>query len=289
MGPFFLAIEGAIGVGKTTLARLLQPRFETDLLLEAFEENPFLSDFYANRDRYAFQAQMFFLLSRYHQQQNVIAHRPLIADYTFDKDNIFAHLNLKGDELNVYEQLYDVLSERIPVPDLVVYLRADTDVLMLRIATRDRIYERNIDRDYIERLRQAYERYFATYTQTPVLTIDTNDLNYVHDPSALAFVEGQVRRAIGIGPYQRTLPHVKSSSIPIEVPGKAMRTPPTTSEWDIVEAFLTANEAMGRIGAALANGTTEEPSRRKAQELDVALRETMKQLQHIANLVGVDI
>jgi deoxyguanosine kinase len=289
MGPFFLAIEGAIGVGKTTLARLLQPRFETDLLLEAFEENPFLSDFYANRDRYAFQAQMFFLLSRYHQQQSVMAHRPLIADYTFDKDNIFAHLNLKGDELNVYRQLYDVLSERIPVPDLVVYLRADTDVLMLRIATRDRTYERNIDRDYIERLRQAYERYFATYTQTPVLTVDTNDLNYVHDPSALAFVEGQVRRALGVGTYQKTLPHVKSSASPVEVPGEAVRTTPTTSEWDMVETFLAANEAMGQVGAALAGNTTEEPSRHRAQELGEALRETMKRLQHIANAVGVDL
>ncbi len=208
---FFLAIEGAIGVGKTTLARMLQPRFKTGLLLETFDANPFISDFYADRARYAFQTQMVFLLSRYRQQRTVpalLASSPLIADYTFVKDNLFAHLNLGGDELDVYKQLYDVLADRIPVPNLVIYLRADTDVLMARIATRDRAYEREMDRIYIESLRQAYERHFSTYTRTSLLSIDTNDLNYVRDPSALAFVEGQVRTALGIGAYQQPLPQM---------------------------------------------------------------------------------
>jgi len=211
MTPFFLTIEGAIGVGKTTLARLLQPRFKARLLLEVFEENPFLSDFYSDRARYAFQTQMFFLLSRYRQQQaisDLLIGGPLIADYTFGKDSLFAHLNLEGDELDIYDQLYAVLAERISVPDLVVYLRADSDVLMARIATRDRAYEREMDRAYIESLRRAYERYFATYTQTPLLTIDTDNLDYVRNVNDLAFVEGQVRTALGIGAYQQPLPRM---------------------------------------------------------------------------------
>jgi len=214
--PFFIAIEGAIGVGKTTLARLLQPRFDTELLLEAFEENPFLSNFYADRTRYAFQTQMFFLLSRYRQQRTLptlLAHNSIIADYTFAKDNLFAHLNLEGDELDVYEQLYAVLADRIPAPDLVVYLRAGTDLLMLRIATRDRAYEREMDRVYIETLRQAYEQYFSTYTQTPLLTIDADGLDYVRYPNDLTFVESQVRAALGLGAYQQSLPRMEPAGL----------------------------------------------------------------------------
>ncbi|HEY68095.1 MAG TPA: deoxynucleoside kinase, partial [Thermoflexia bacterium] len=239
MRSFFIAIEGAIGVGKTTLARLLQPRFRARLLLEAFEENPFLSDFYADRTRYAFQTQMFFLLSRYRQQQAVpalLARRPLIADYTFGKDSLFAHLNLEGDELEMYERLYEVLAARVPVPDLVIYLRADTDVLMMRIATRDRAYEREMDRAYIESVRQAYERYFADYTRTPLLTIDTDNLNYVRDAGALAFVEGQVRTALGIGAYQRPLPQVELVG-PARTSVAPARTTSVTSGWDAVAEF----------------------------------------------------
>src|SRR5512140_1401750 len=127
----YIAIEGVIGVGKTTLARLLQPSFEnSDLLLEVFEENPFLSDFYADRARYAFQTQIFFLLSRYRQQHKVIsdtlAQATLISDYLFAKDWLFAHLNLQGDELAMYERVHAILGEQIPQPDLVVYLRTST-------------------------------------------------------------------------------------------------------------------------------------------------------------------
>jgi len=161
----YLAIEGVIGVGKTTLARMLQPTFQTELLLEVFEENPFLSDFYADRERYAFQTQIFFLLSRYHQQRRQSpmflgrgAH--LIADYTFEKDALFARINLKGDELDMYDRVHDALAEKIPLPDLIVYLRASTDALMQRIALRDRPYERNMERAYIEELNGAYEAFF---------------------------------------------------------------------------------------------------------------------------------
>ena len=145
----YIAIEGVIGVGKTTLARLLQPAFQADLLLEVFEENPFLSSFYSDRERYAFQTQIFFLLSRYHQQKNATAkldaQANLISDYTFDKDSLFAMINLHGDELGMYHRVHQALSEKISHPDLVVYLRADTQVLMQRIASRDRPYERQMD------------------------------------------------------------------------------------------------------------------------------------------------
>ena len=123
----YIAIEGVIGVGKTTLARLLAQAFEADLLLEIFEENPFLSDFYADRDRYAFQTQIFFLLSRYHQQRRGVSAvidegRSLISDYTFAKDALFAHINLKGDELEMYHKVHQALAEKIVMPDLLVYL-----------------------------------------------------------------------------------------------------------------------------------------------------------------------
>ncbi len=209
---FYVAIEGPIGVGKTTLARILSKALNTELLLEVFEENPFLARFYEDRERYAFQTQIFFLLSRYRQQSDVIPrvlqHSPLVSDYLFAKDRIFAHLNLRGDELAVYEQLHHALAVHIPVPDLVVYLKASTDVLMERIAFRDRPYERNMSRAYIEDLRVAYEKFFATYTEAPVLSIDTNNLNLVSDPEDRARVIAQVRAALQEGIIPRPLPGV---------------------------------------------------------------------------------
>ncbi len=206
----YLAIEGVLGVGKTTLARLLAPVFKAELLLEVFEENPFLSEFYKDRARYAFQTQIFFLLSRYrHQQHEVraaLARGNLISDYTFAKDRLFARVNLSGDELALYESLHEALAERIIQPDLVLYLRADTDTLLRRIAFRDRSYERDMDRNYIESLRQAYERFFTTYDAGPVLTIDTDRLDFVHDPSHLTSIVERVKSALGIGTYQPTLP-----------------------------------------------------------------------------------
>ncbi len=156
----YIAIEGVIGVGKTTLARLLQPTFDATVLLEVFEENPFLSSFYADRERYAFQTQIFFLLSRYHQQRRGVSEAleqggNLIADYTFEKDALFARINLHGDELEMYYRVHEALAEKVIQPDLVVYLRADPGVLMQRIALRDRPYERNIEQGYIEELCQA--------------------------------------------------------------------------------------------------------------------------------------
>lgn len=208
----YIAIEGVIGVGKTTLARLLQPAFNAALLLEVFEENPFLSDFYADRERYAFQTQVFFLLSRYHQQRSAVGELlakqgGLFSDYTFEKDALFARINLTGDELEMYYRVHDALAEKIIRPDLILYLRASTDTLMARIAFRDRPYERNMERDYINQLNLTYEAFFGNHNQdSTVLTIDTDDLDYVRSPDALKFVENRVRQTLRLPPFQQELP-----------------------------------------------------------------------------------
>ena len=213
----YIAIEGAIGVGKTTLARLLQPVFRANLLLEVFEENPFLSDFYTDRERYAFQTQIFFLLSRYHQQGRAVPQflstgDALVADYTFEKDTLFARINLRGDELDMYYRVHEALAEKIPLPDMVLYMRADTDVLMQRIATRDRSYERDMDRAYIEQLNLAYEAHFGEDRDldrpraVPVLPIDTNRLDYIRRPEDLKRVENRIRQVLKLSPFQAELP-----------------------------------------------------------------------------------
>lgn len=198
----FLAIEGVIGVGKTTLVRLLQPSYNASVLLEVFEENPFLSNFYTDRFRYAFQTQIFFLLSRYQQQNKnvpelLISGQPLISDYTFDKDSLFARINLAGDELEMYYRVHAALAEKIPQPDLVMYLRASTDTLMQRITMRDRPYERTMDREYIESLNQAYDSFFFnTDRARNVLVIDTNVLDFVHNPDDLQWVDSRIRQTL---------------------------------------------------------------------------------------------
>lgn len=208
----YIAIEGVIGVGKTTLARLLQPAFQSALLLEVFEENPFLSDFYADRERYAFQTQIFFLLSRYHQQRKAVGEllaerENLLSDYTFEKDALFARINLVGDELEMYYKVHDALAEKIIRPDLILYLRASTNTLMQRIAFRDRPYERNMDEDYIKQLNIAYDSFFGDHHQGAViLPIDTDNLDYVRNQEALKFVENRIRQTLRLPPFQQELP-----------------------------------------------------------------------------------
>jgi len=208
----YIAIEGVIGVGKTTLARLLQQRFEAELRLEVFDENPFLSDFYADRARYAFQTQIFFLLSRYHQQNrftpDILSQgKNLITDYTFAKDALFARINLDGDELEMYYNVHDALAEKIQLPELIVYLQASTDVLMQRIARRDRTYERQMERDYIDTLNTAYEDFFDDYFKgVPVLRIPTDDLDIVSSTTAQEQVEHAIRAALRDAPRQTQLP-----------------------------------------------------------------------------------
>ncbi len=216
----YIAIEGAIGVGKTTLARLLQSELNAQLILEVFEENPFLSDFYSDRERYAFQTQIFFLLSRYRQQLSSVPESIqrgiTVSDYVFAKDSLFAHLNLGADELSVYKRVHDALGERIPKPDLLVYLRANTDVLMRRIAIRDRPYERGMDPMYIEGLRQAYERFVAEYDQGVLLTIDTNSLDFVQNPEDGVMIMERIKSTMALGNYQTQLPGVES--VPLREP-----------------------------------------------------------------------
>ena len=209
----YFAIEGVIGVGKTTLARLLRTSFESELLLEVFEENPFLDDFYSDRERYAFQTQIFFLLSRYQQQRHGIKkllseHNTLISDYTFEKDSLFARINLKGDELEMYYRVHEALGEKTIPPDLIVYLRADTEVLMQRIAHRDRSYERQMERNYIHALNQAYDDFFLKENclKAPVLVIDTNPRDFVRSTEDLDWIESLIRRRLHLPPFQPELP-----------------------------------------------------------------------------------
>jgi len=208
----YVTIEGVIGVGKTTLARLLQSAFDAEILLEVFEENPFLSDFYGDRERYAFQTQIFFLLSRYHQQRRTVHEivatgKNLFADYTFAKDALFAKINLKGDELDMYYKVHEALAEKIQKPDLLVYLQATTDTLMQRIALRDRPYERQMERSYINELNIAYEEFFSKpFDHTPVLIIDSNSLNVIQNPEDLKSVEDRIRQSLSLPPFQQALP-----------------------------------------------------------------------------------
>jgi len=177
-----------------------------------FEENPFLAKFYEDRERYAFQTQMFFLLSRYYQQRRNVPRlleekHPLISDYTFDKDALFARNTLSGDELEMYNQLHAVLAEKIPVPTLILYLRAQTDTLMRRIALRDRSYERSMDRDYIDMVNRAYDDYFLPKAkEDSVLVVESDDLDFVHDEEDLRNIENLLRQRLQMPPYQPGLP-----------------------------------------------------------------------------------
>ena len=208
----YFAIEGVIGVGKTTLARMLQPLFDAELVLEVFEENPFLSSFYSDRARYAFQTQIFFLLSRYHQQRRNINERlqqvrAVISDYTFEKDALFARINLFGDELDMYYKVQEALAEKVTPPDLVVYLRASTDTLMKRIAMRDRSYERQMERDYIDQLNRSYDDFYLdTPHSTRVLVIETDNLNIIERSVDLEFIHERIRQELQLAPYQPKLP-----------------------------------------------------------------------------------
>jgi deoxyguanosine kinase len=207
----YIAIEGVIGVGKTTLARKLQDRFDAELQLEVFEENPFLADFYQDKERYAFQTQIFFLLSRYHQQRKSVKdivdnNQNLMTDYTFSKDALFASINLIGDELEMYYRVHEALKEKIRLPDLIIFLQADTDVLMERITLRDRVYERGMDREYIDLLNNRYNEFFTHHYQGPdVLSIDTNTINIIKNHEDLDLVENMIKDKLKEVPFQADL------------------------------------------------------------------------------------
>ena len=181
----YIVVEGVIGVGKTSLSRMLSERMKGKLVLEEVEENPFLKEFYKDRARYAFQTQMHFLFSRYQQQRELrqmelFADRT-VSDYLFQKDRIFAGLNLSEKELMLYDKLVTWLELEVTKPDVVIYLQANTDTLMGRIAKRDRSFEREMEREYIEELNQAYNHFFFHYTDAPLLVVNTNGIDFVNN------------------------------------------------------------------------------------------------------------
>jgi deoxyadenosine/deoxycytidine kinase len=180
----YIVTEGPIGVGKTSLTTLIADELGAHLLLERAEDNPFLSDFYQDPARYRFQTQMFFLLSRFSQQQEMtqpdLFTRITISDYLFDKDRIFAYLNLDEHELALYEQFYKILEPKIVKPDLVIFLQADTDTLLRRIKLRARPFEKEINHEYIAAVNEAYNQFFFRYSDTPLLVINTSEIDFVH-------------------------------------------------------------------------------------------------------------
>ncbi|HHL40362.1 MAG TPA: deoxynucleoside kinase [Deltaproteobacteria bacterium] len=197
----YIAVEGPIGVGTTSLAKLLASELGAATLLEEADANPFLERFYGDIRKYAFQTQIFFLLSRFQQlkelSQQELFDSMVVSDYLFAKDRIFACLNLDEDELTLYEKLYGALDLRTPKPDLVIYLMASSDVLEERIARRAKPYEREIGPDYLERLVDAYNRFFFYYDESPLLTINTTEIDFVGNPSDLSNLVKEIRSMKG--------------------------------------------------------------------------------------------
>jgi deoxyadenosine/deoxycytidine kinase len=193
-----IAVEGPIGAGKTSLTNLLAKRFRGTKILEDVD-NPFLSDFYKDKRSAAFRCELFFLLSRF-DQQRAVAQRDLfteliLADYTFPKSKIFAHLTLDDSELMIYNRLYDLLHESVPRPELVIYLQANIDTLLKRIKKRGRNYEKAISPQYLQELSEAYSHYFYRYDETPLLVVNTNDIDFVNTPEHFDQLVEQIRNA----------------------------------------------------------------------------------------------
>ncbi|MEO0094145.1 MAG: deoxynucleoside kinase [candidate division WOR-3 bacterium] len=181
----YIAIEGVIGVGKTELAKILAQRLNAECVLEEVEENPFLANFYKDMRGYSFQTQIFFLLSRHKQQQHLLQRNlfidRIVSDYLFEKDRIFAYLNLTEHELVLYEKLYQFLAKDVRKPDLVVYLQARLETVLERIRKRGRPFEREISVEYLEALTDSYNRFFLHYDTTPVLIVNTENLDFVNN------------------------------------------------------------------------------------------------------------
>lgn len=194
----YIVVEGPIGVGKSSLTNIVAERFTARRVMEVVEENPFLASFYGDRAKFAFQTQMFFLLSRFKQQQELFQQdlfsAVTVSDYLFAKDRIFANLTLQSDELSLYERVFEALQPRVTKPDLVIYLQARIDVLLARIKKRGREFERKFDPDYLDGLCRAYNDFFFHYQDTPLLVVNTSDIDFVNNPADLEDLLSVVRQ-----------------------------------------------------------------------------------------------
>ena len=192
----FIAVEGVIGAGKTSLARLLSQRHNARLVLEEFEDNPFLPKFYQDRTRYAFQTQLSFLASRFNQQKSLTSKDLfsdfLVSDYLFDKDRIFARLNLGDDEMALYDRIYSIMSGIAAKPDLVIFIQCSVERLLQNIYKRGREYEMDISAEYLEELNEAYNHFFYHYDKSPLLIINANEIDFVNNESHLEYIENQI-------------------------------------------------------------------------------------------------
>jgi len=196
----YVAVEGVIGVGKTSFAQMLADRITAELIREEVFENPFLVDFYKNRKRYALSCQLFFLISRYQQQQQLMVRdlfaQRIVSDYMFAKDSIFASINLSERELALYNRIAPLLAREIPRPDLVIYLQASTPVLLDRIRNRNYSFEKSIDLDYLKLLNNAYDYYFFHYTETPLLVVKTDEIDFVNNHEHLDDLIDQIHKPV---------------------------------------------------------------------------------------------
>jgi|TARA_B110000263_G_scaffold76218_1_gene66620 deoxyguanosine kinase len=195
---YYVAIEGTIGVGKTSLAKLISERLGAKLVLEEFQDNPFLADFYEDPERHAFQTQLWFLLQRFQQQQDLrqidMFQNLVITDYMFVKDRLFASLNLNEKEMTLYDSVANMMEKNVIGPDLVIFLQADTETLMRNISRRGRDFEKNMSEDYIDALNQVYNEYFFRYQDTPLVIINTNNIDFVNNKGDLDEVINYIRQ-----------------------------------------------------------------------------------------------
>jgi deoxyguanosine kinase len=217
--PKYIAIEGVIGVGKTSLAVKLGERLNAQVILEKYSDNPYLSGFYKNPEQYAFQTQMAFLASRYKQQQQLsnrdLFHEYLVTDYIFDKDRIFAYLNLKDEELKLYENAVQLMDKKILPPDLVVYLQSSPERLRANIQRRARPFERWMSEDYIHNLHDAYNYFFLRYKKTPLLIVNVSEIDFVNDASDFELIYNLILKQQYVGTEyfkpEKKLEYIKSS------------------------------------------------------------------------------
>ncbi len=311
----YIAIEGVIGVGKTTLTRRLKDHFQATVLLEVFEENPFLASFYQERERYAFQTQLFFLLSRYHQQHEAVPaalrQGNLVSDYTFAKDELFAWLNLKDDELAMYGRVHAALGEKIPKPDLIVYLQAEHAMIMRRIMLRDRPYERDMDPEYIRQLSAAYTAWLTNIQDIPVLIIDVNELDFLTNDDDLKYIvdaiEGTLAKQgdVPTVPTANLLAKLENGRLPNYQQFHRQLDQLKNFETDPFISYLLLSEEMGELSTELVkiwraekgfmeNGRSAEEAHQEAvhqhrASLRGELADVLAYLLKIANYTGIDL